>query len=136
ILGEFGVLFAGLGVVAAQQPLAGFLEGGAVGAGERGGAEGEQAGTEVSHRSVLARTQVVCCYLSRRGGKTQAAWRGQLGRRRAPGLRTVARGFTAVAPRAPRQTARRATALKPRASLRARGTLRRPQPCPYCTAAV
>src|SRR5262249_51138395 len=43
ILGEFGVLFAGLGVVAAQQPLAGFLEGGAVGAGERGGAEGEQA---------------------------------------------------------------------------------------------
>src|SRR5206468_4179977 len=77
VLGEFGVLFAGLGVVAAEQPLAGLLEGGAVSAGE-GGAEDEQTGTEVSHRSVLARAQAVCCYLSRRGGKTQADGMGLL----------------------------------------------------------
>src|SRR5262249_30488197 len=57
VLGEFGVLFAGLAVVAAEQALPGFLEGRAVGVGEGGGAEGDQAGTEVSHRSVLARAQ-------------------------------------------------------------------------------
>src|SRR5205823_4857872 len=84
ILREGGVLVAGLGVIAAEEAQAGLLEGGAVGTGEGDGGQGEQDGAGVSHRGALARVLRVCCYLTGRGGKTQAG-RSAPYRRGAPG---------------------------------------------------